>query len=170
MICFTFRNQTDDRLCAAQCWTLKLWLNFAKPTTTDWLQSSVYYFQKLTMGGKWTFHVTLIISMLCATSANNYRGEEKHDIGTLAGDVQNWAMLIQNYILQVSCLYFCFWWFFFLKSLVLYLYFVRMYHCNCMFLVLLLELGAGEGGGRAGRGVQVILILKGWDWLTERFG
>lgn len=32
----------------------------------------------------------------------SYRGEEKHEIGTLAGDVQNWAMLIQNYILQVT--------------------------------------------------------------------
>ena len=30
-----------------------------------------------------------------------YMGE-KEDIGTLTGDVQNWAMLIQNYILQVS--------------------------------------------------------------------
>ena len=27
---------------------------------------------------------------------------EKAEDGTLAGDVQNWAMLIQNYILQVS--------------------------------------------------------------------
>ncbi|ESO88121.1 hypothetical protein LOTGIDRAFT_165858 [Lottia gigantea] len=33
---------------------------------------------------------------------NSYPGEEKHDIGTLAGDVQNWAMLIQNYILQLA--------------------------------------------------------------------
>ncbi len=30
-----------------------------------------------------------------------YHPFEKEDIGTLAGDVQNWAMLIQNYILQV---------------------------------------------------------------------
>ena len=30
-----------------------------------------------------------------------YPGEEKYDIGSLEGDVQNWAMLIQNYILQV---------------------------------------------------------------------
>lgn len=34
-------------------------------------------------------------------SCASYPGEEKHDIGTLAGDIQNWAMLIQNYILQV---------------------------------------------------------------------
>ncbi|CAI9736897.1 Hypothetical predicted protein [Octopus vulgaris] len=31
-----------------------------------------------------------------------YPGEDKHDIGTLAGDVQNWAILIQNYILQLA--------------------------------------------------------------------
>ena len=34
-----------------------------------------------------------------------YPGEEKYDIGSLEGDVQNWAMLIQNYILQVSVTY-----------------------------------------------------------------
>lgn len=28
-------------------------------------------------------------------------GEEKHEIGTLAGDVLNWKNLIQNYIVQV---------------------------------------------------------------------
>ena len=55
------------------------------------------------MCGMWMFSVTLMVSILCANSINSYRGEEKHDIGTLAGDVQNWAMLIQNYILQVSC-------------------------------------------------------------------
>ncbi|XP_067678444.1 voltage-dependent calcium channel subunit alpha-2/delta-2-like [Haliotis asinina] len=35
-------------------------------------------------------------------SGVSYPGEEKHDIGTLAGDIQNWAMLIQNYILQLA--------------------------------------------------------------------
>ena len=34
-----------------------------------------------------------------------YPGEEKHDVGTLEGDVQNWAVLIENYILQVSIAY-----------------------------------------------------------------
>nr|KAI8754030.1 voltage-dependent calcium channel subunit alpha-2/delta-3-like [Biomphalaria glabrata] len=29
-------------------------------------------------------------------------GEERHEIGSLAGDVQNWAMLIQNYLLQLA--------------------------------------------------------------------
>ena len=51
-------------------------------------------------------YTILMISALCTSSLTNYRGEEKHDIGTLAGDVQNWAMLIQNYILQVSSVYF----------------------------------------------------------------
>ncbi|XP_041357381.1 VWFA and cache domain-containing protein 1-like [Gigantopelta aegis] len=40
----------------------------------------------------------LLPSLLAATG----RGEEKVDIGTLSGDVQNWAMLIQNYILQLA--------------------------------------------------------------------
>ena len=35
-------------------------------------------------------------------TVKGHRGEEKQEIGTLAGDVQNWAMLIENYILQVS--------------------------------------------------------------------
>ncbi|BFY99384.1 hypothetical protein BsWGS_02424 [Bradybaena similaris] len=34
--------------------------------------------------------------------AQAYPGEEQHEIGSLAGDVQNWAMLIQNYILQLA--------------------------------------------------------------------
>lgn len=44
----------------------------------------------------------LILSVLGADRVTGLRGEEQHDIGTLAGDVQNWAMLIQNYILQVN--------------------------------------------------------------------
>ncbi|GFO18775.1 voltage-dependent calcium channel subunit alpha-2/delta-2-like [Plakobranchus ocellatus] len=35
-------------------------------------------------------------------AVTRYRAEEKQEIGTLAGDVQNWAMLIQNYILQLA--------------------------------------------------------------------
>ncbi len=35
------------------------------------------------------------------TLCGAYHPFEKEDIGTLPGDVQNWAMLIQNYILQV---------------------------------------------------------------------
>lgn len=31
-----------------------------------------------------------------------YYMPRKGDVGTLTGDVQNWAMLIQNYILQVG--------------------------------------------------------------------
>ncbi|XP_005108179.1 voltage-dependent calcium channel subunit alpha-2/delta-2 [Aplysia californica] len=39
----------------------------------------------------------------CSLSATwSYPGEEQHEIGTLAGDVQNWAMLIQNYIIQLA--------------------------------------------------------------------
>ncbi|KAL8570692.1 hypothetical protein ACOMHN_039127 [Nucella lapillus] len=54
------------------------------------------------MKGQWLLCVLLPICTLCADTARAYRGEEKHDIGTLAGDVQNWAMLIQNYILQLA--------------------------------------------------------------------
>ena len=60
----------------------------------------------MAVDGVWTIYTMLMISALCTSSLTNYRGEEKHDIGTLAGDVQNWAMLIQNYILQVSSVYF----------------------------------------------------------------
>ena len=63
-------------------------------------------FQRMAVDGVWTVYTILMISALCTSSLTNYRGEEKHDIGTLAGDVQNWAMLIQNYILQVSSVYF----------------------------------------------------------------
>lgn len=31
-----------------------------------------------------------------------YPGEERYDMGKLEGDVQNWAQLIENYILQVK--------------------------------------------------------------------
>ena len=40
--------------------------------------------------------------LLPSPLASTGRGEEKVDMGTLSGDVQNWAMLIQNYILQVK--------------------------------------------------------------------
>lgn len=47
----------------------------------------------------------LLVFLLFCSSMKLYthatHGEETHEIGTLAGDVQNWAMLIQNYILQV---------------------------------------------------------------------
>ncbi|PVD23318.1 hypothetical protein C0Q70_16586 [Pomacea canaliculata] len=46
--------------------------------------------------------LVLIPLLLFAHFSSCYRGEEKHDIGTLAGDVQNWAMLIQNYIMQLA--------------------------------------------------------------------
>ena len=42
--------------------------------------------------------IATTIAIHCAFA---YPGEEPIEIGTLAGDVQNWAMLIQNYILQV---------------------------------------------------------------------
>lgn len=51
-------------------------------------------------------HCLVILSTLCIcvspATATGYRGEEENDMGTLAGDVQNWAMLIQNYILQLA--------------------------------------------------------------------
>ncbi|XP_050400585.1 voltage-dependent calcium channel subunit alpha-2/delta-2 [Patella vulgata] len=43
-----------------------------------------------------------LLFIIYVTFVGCYPGEEKHDIGTLAGDVQNWAMLIQNYILQLA--------------------------------------------------------------------
>ena len=56
-----------------------------------------------------TFLVTLVGVALCLLkfpmvplAHKAYPEEEKQSIGTLAGDVQNWAILIQNYILQVS--------------------------------------------------------------------
>lgn len=46
----------------------------------------------------WTVMILLVISQ----STGAYHTYEKEDMGTLSGDVQNWATLIQNYILQVS--------------------------------------------------------------------
>ena len=44
----------------------------------------------------------LVFVVVEACVCFGYHPFEKEDIGTLAGDVQNWAMLIQNYILQVT--------------------------------------------------------------------
>lgn len=56
-----------------------------------------------------TFLVTLVGIVLCLlkfpmvpVAHKAYPEEEKQNIGTLAGDVQNWAILIQNYILQLA--------------------------------------------------------------------
>ena len=35
------------------------------------------------------------------TVQGKFPGEEKYELGSLEGDVQNWAVLIENYILQV---------------------------------------------------------------------
>lgn len=43
----------------------------------------------------------LLLSSQTLVSDNQHWYQKAED-GTLAGDVQNWAMLIQNYILQVS--------------------------------------------------------------------
>lgn len=45
------------------------------------------------------FFTILLFSWM--TEIHCYPGEEKHDTGTLEGDVLNWAALIENYILQV---------------------------------------------------------------------
>ncbi|XP_021354084.1 uncharacterized protein LOC110450731 [Mizuhopecten yessoensis] len=45
--------------------------------------------------------ICLLLCLSCWT-VRGYPGEEKRDMGTLEGDVQNWAMLIQNYILQLA--------------------------------------------------------------------
>ena len=44
----------------------------------------------------------VVLSATLGHVGSKYPGEEKHDMGSLEGDVQNWAMLIQNYILQVK--------------------------------------------------------------------
>jgi hypothetical protein len=52
-----------------------------------------------------TSHLMVIIFFMILfplmTEIHCYPGEEKHDTGTLEGDVLNWAALIENYILQV---------------------------------------------------------------------
>ena len=55
----------------------------------------------------------LLTLVLYCNYCYGYHPFEKEDIGTLPGDVQNWAMLIQNYILQVGhqlyqWVFFCF--------------------------------------------------------------
>ena len=54
----------------------------------------------------WVNILSILVVTACwvphLETTKGYRGEEKQEIGTLAGDVQNWAMLIENYILQVS--------------------------------------------------------------------
>ena len=47
-----------------------------------------------------SLEILIALSSLCGVSG--YPGEEQHEIGTLSGDVQNWAVLIQNYIIQVG--------------------------------------------------------------------
>ncbi|ELU06451.1 hypothetical protein CAPTEDRAFT_215114 [Capitella teleta] len=44
----------------------------------------------------------LLLFLLLVNVSHAYYMADKPDIGTLTGDVQNWAMLIQNYILQLA--------------------------------------------------------------------
>ncbi|XP_060584904.1 voltage-dependent calcium channel subunit alpha-2/delta-3-like [Ruditapes philippinarum] len=48
------------------------------------------------------FSVITVVGVLMYTVLGKYPGEEKHEVGTLEGDVQNWAVLIENYILQLA--------------------------------------------------------------------
>lgn len=43
----------------------------------------------------------VVVVLIYLRNSDGYHPFEKEDIGTLPGDVQNWAVLIQNYILQV---------------------------------------------------------------------
>jgi len=49
--------------------------------------------------------ISVLLCCMFVLVTCKYPGEEKHDVGTLEGDVQNWAVLIENYILQVSIAY-----------------------------------------------------------------
>lgn len=49
----------------------------------------------------WLSYLVIVCTMIGQVRVK-YPGEEKYDMGSLEGDVQNWAMLIQNYILQVG--------------------------------------------------------------------
>ncbi|KAJ8307805.1 hypothetical protein KUTeg_014644 [Tegillarca granosa] len=46
------------------------------------------------------FIIVMIATVIMMDVSARFPGEEKHEMGTLEGDVQNWAILIQNYILQ----------------------------------------------------------------------
>ncbi|GFR88739.1 voltage-dependent calcium channel subunit alpha-2/delta-2-like, partial [Elysia marginata] len=54
----------------------------------------------------WINFLCVLVVIACIMphleTVKGYRGEETQAIGTLAGDVQNWAMLIENYILQLA--------------------------------------------------------------------
>ena len=55
--------------------------------------------------------VISVVGLSMFTVLGKFPGEEKHEVGTLEGDVQNWAVLIENYILQVinkDDIFFCF--------------------------------------------------------------
>ncbi|XP_052774120.1 voltage-dependent calcium channel subunit alpha-2/delta-3-like isoform X2 [Mya arenaria] len=47
----------------------------------------------------WCFCVILLFANF---GDGKFPGEEKYEVGTLEGDVQNWAVLIENYILQLA--------------------------------------------------------------------
>ena len=51
------------------------------------------------------FSFVLSLTLVPGVGQYSYIYQRDPDAGTLAGDVQNWAMLIQNFILQV-CLFF----------------------------------------------------------------
>lgn len=50
--------------------------------------------------------VITFCTLLVHTAIGKYPGEEHHEVGSLEGDVQNWAVLIENYILQVRDIYY----------------------------------------------------------------
>ena len=52
------------------------------------------------------FYFLLVTFTGIFSSVFTYPGEEQHETGTLVGDIQNWAVLIQNYIIQVNLLLF----------------------------------------------------------------
>jgi hypothetical protein len=72
-----------------------------KPACVNYTKSPLAVF-KMVIPVKKTLLITsfLLLGVRLTFSSTNYRKDPQD--GTLLGDVQNWAALIQNYIRQVS--------------------------------------------------------------------
>ncbi|XP_052254694.1 voltage-dependent calcium channel subunit alpha-2/delta-2-like isoform X2 [Dreissena polymorpha] len=49
-----------------------------------------------------TWLLGYLLTIVTSCKGGRFPGEEKYEVGTLEGDVQNWAVLIENYILQLA--------------------------------------------------------------------
>ena len=54
------------------------------------------------MSRRWLWMFIVAMTTVGGVGQYSYIYQKDPEAGTLAGDVQNWAMLIQNFILQVS--------------------------------------------------------------------